>query len=94
MSGDSIIKEAFSRVVIDAQLKDVGWNLTDGQSVRYEYQLPDGTFADYVLSDRHGRARVEGFALQRMVLFPDLGLPLVGTAFSEGCHCHTPFVRE
>lgn len=49
-------KEAFSRVVIDAQLKDVGWDLTDGQSVRYEYQLPDGTFADYVLSDRHGRA--------------------------------------
>lgn len=29
-------KEAFSRVVIDAQLKDAGWNLTDGQSVRYE----------------------------------------------------------
>ena len=49
-------KEAFSRVVIDAQLNDVGWNLTDGQSVRYEYQLPNGTFADYVLSDRHGRA--------------------------------------
>ncbi len=24
-------KEALSRVVIDAQLKDVGWNLTDGQ---------------------------------------------------------------
>jgi type I restriction enzyme R subunit len=39
-------KEAFSRVVIDAQFNDVGWNLTDGQSVRYEYQLPDGTFAD------------------------------------------------
>ena len=49
-------KEAFSRVVIDSQLNDVGWNLTDGQSVRYEYQLPDGTYADYVLSDRHGRA--------------------------------------
>ncbi len=49
-------KEAFSRVLIDAQLKDVGWDLTDGTSVRYEYQLPDGTFADYVLSDRHGRA--------------------------------------
>ncbi len=48
-------KEAFSRVIIDAQLDDVGWNLTDGQSVRYEYQLPDGTFADYVLCDRHGR---------------------------------------
>ena len=49
-------KEAFSRVVIDAQLRDAGWNLTDGQSVRYEYRLPDGTYADYVLSDRHGRA--------------------------------------
>lgn len=48
--------EAFSRVVIDALLKDVGWNLTDGQSVRYEYALPDGTRADYVLCDRHGRA--------------------------------------
>ncbi len=56
MTGHSSKKEAFSRVVIDAQLKDVGWDLADGQSVRYEYQLPDGTFADYVLSDRHGRA--------------------------------------
>ncbi len=56
MSGHNNKKEAFSRVVIDAQLNDVGWDLTDGQSVRYEYQLPDGTFADYVLSDRHGRA--------------------------------------
>ncbi len=48
--------EAFSRVVIDGQLKDAKWNLTDGRSVRYEYTLPDGTQADYVLSDRHGRA--------------------------------------
>ena len=48
--------EAFSRVVIDAQLDDVGWNLIDGQSVRYEYPLPDGTRAGYVLCDRHGRA--------------------------------------
>ena len=47
-------KEAFSRVVIDAQLKDVGWDLTDGHSVRYEYQLPDGTLADYVLCDGTG----------------------------------------
>jgi type I restriction enzyme R subunit len=49
-------KEAFSRVVIDSQLNDVDWNLTDGQSVRYEYQFLDGTYADYVLRDRHGRA--------------------------------------
>jgi type I restriction enzyme R subunit len=48
--------EAFSRVVIDAQLKDARWNLTDGRSARFEYALPDGTKADYVLCDRHGRA--------------------------------------
>jgi type I restriction enzyme R subunit len=48
--------EAFSRVVIDALLADVGWNLTDGRSVRYEYPLANSTRADYVLSDRNGRA--------------------------------------
>lgn len=48
--------EAFSRVVIDAQLSDAKWNLTDGRSVRYEYALPNGKQADYVLNDRHGRA--------------------------------------
>ena len=48
--------EAFSRVVIDAQLKDAGWGLTDGRSVRFEAMLSDGTKADYVLGDRHGRA--------------------------------------
>ena len=48
--------EAFSRVKIDAQLTDVGWNLTDGRSVHFEYTLDDGTRADYVLADRHGRS--------------------------------------
>jgi hypothetical protein len=33
--------EAFSRVKIDAQLKDVGWNLSDGRGARYEYPLDD-----------------------------------------------------
>ncbi len=56
MSRPSGKTEAFSRVVIDAQLEDIGWDLKDGQSVRYEYPLPDGTRADYVLCDRHGRA--------------------------------------
>ncbi len=42
--------EAFSRVVIDAQLADQGWSTQDPNSVRYEYVLPDGTRADYVLS--------------------------------------------
>lgn len=48
--------EAFSRAKIDAQLSDVGWKLTDGRSVHFEYSLSDGTRADYVLSDRHGRS--------------------------------------
>jgi len=48
--------EAFSRVQIDAQLKDQGWNVLDTNAVRFEYVLPDKTKADYVLCDRHGRA--------------------------------------
>ena len=52
----SATPEAFSRVVIDAQLGDANWTLTDGRSVRFEVMLPDGTKADYVLGDRHGRA--------------------------------------
>ena len=48
--------EAFSRVKIDAQLKDAGWNLTDGRSVRFEYVLPDGTKADYALCSRRGHS--------------------------------------
>jgi type I restriction enzyme, R subunit len=48
--------EAFSRVVIDAQLADQGWNTQDTNSVRYEVALGDGTRADYVLCDRHGRS--------------------------------------
>ena len=39
MSGTT---EAFARVKIDALLKDVGWNLTDGSSVLFEHALPDG----------------------------------------------------
>ena len=48
--------EAFSRVRIDAQLRDQGWDVLDIHAVRYEYVLPDGTRADYVLCDRNGRA--------------------------------------
>jgi type I restriction enzyme R subunit len=44
--------EAFSRVAIDAQLADQGWNTLDTNSVRYEYVLADGKRADYVLCDR------------------------------------------
>ena len=52
MSGTT---EAFARVKIDALLMDAGWSLTDGVSVLFEYTLPDGTQADYVLCDRSGR---------------------------------------
>lgn len=48
--------EAFSRVFIDAQLADQGWDTQDTNSVRYEVVLGDGTRADYVLCDRHGRS--------------------------------------
>lgn len=48
--------EAFSRVKIDAQLTDQGWDATNSNSVRFEYPLADGTRADYVLCDRNGRS--------------------------------------
>lgn len=48
--------EAFSRVLIDSQLTEIGWSLADTISVRFEYPLPDGSRADYVLCDRHGRS--------------------------------------
>jgi type I restriction enzyme R subunit len=50
-----VTNEAFARVKIDQLLKDAGWRLTDGRSVRFEYPLDDGR-ADYALFDRQGRA--------------------------------------
>ena len=47
--------EAFARAIIDAQLGDAGWKISDGTSVRFEYPLSDGTRADYLLCDRNGR---------------------------------------
>ena len=48
--------EAYARVKIDALLAAQGWNPQDTTAVRYEVVLPDGTRADYVLCDRHGRS--------------------------------------
>ncbi len=48
--------EAFARVKIDALLAAQGWDTLDTHAVRFEVQLPDGTRADYVLCDRHGRS--------------------------------------
>ena len=48
--------EAVSRVKIDAQRKDQGWDLLNPNAVRFEYVLQDETKADYVVCDRHGRA--------------------------------------
>ena len=50
-----VANEAFSRVRIDAQLRDAGWTVADGRSIRFEYPLSDGTRADYVLCDEQGR---------------------------------------
>ena len=41
--------EAFARVKIDELLRDAGWRLTDGQSIRFEYSLSSGGRAHYVL---------------------------------------------
>jgi type I restriction enzyme R subunit len=48
--------EAFSRVKIDAQLRDQGWDVVNPNAVRFEYMVQDGTKADYVLCDRNGRS--------------------------------------
>ena len=48
--------EAFSRVKIDAQIRDQGWDVENPNAVRFEYVLPDATKADYVLCDRNGRS--------------------------------------
>jgi len=48
--------EAFSRVVIDRQLADQGWEIENPNAIRYEYPLLDGTRADYVLCNRHGQS--------------------------------------
>lgn len=48
--------EARARVLIDSQLAALGWDTQDQNAVRYEVVLPDGTRADYVLCDRHGRS--------------------------------------
>ncbi len=47
--GLGMTNEAFSRVKIDAQLRDQGWDVLDPNAVRFEYVLPDKTKADYVL---------------------------------------------
>jgi type I restriction enzyme R subunit len=50
--------EAASRVRVDALLKDVGWNLTDGRSVRFETPCLDGSRAGNVWSNRLALALV------------------------------------
>lgn len=55
--------EAFSRLKIDAQLKDQGWEVLNTNAVRFEYVLPDRTKADYVHCDHHGRALAKKAAI-------------------------------
>ena len=47
--------EAFARTLTDAQLNNQHWQISAGTSARYEYMLPNGDRADYMLSRREGR---------------------------------------
>jgi type I restriction enzyme R subunit len=49
------LTEAFARTLIDAQLADQGWTISDGISIRHECTLADGNRADYLLCSREGR---------------------------------------
>ena len=60
--------EAFSRVKIDAQLKDQGWDVFNPNAVRFEYVLPDKTKADYVLCD------LRILPMMSMMITPDSSL--------------------
>ena len=51
MSGTT---EAFSRVKIDALLRDAGREFSNGVSGLFECALPDGTQSDHVLCPRSG----------------------------------------
>jgi type I restriction enzyme R subunit len=82
------LTEAFSRAVIDGLLKDQGWNITDGLSVRFEYTLSDGTRVDYLLCDRNGRGLAVIEAKRSSINVAD--------AVDKGRHyakqAHVPFV--
>jgi len=80
--------EAFSRIKIDAQLRDVGWNLADGKSVRYEVVLPDKTKADYVLANRHGHSLAVVEA-KRASINP---VEAEGQALAYAKHLGVPFI--
>ena len=60
--------EAFSRVKIDAQLKDEGWDVFNSNAVRFEYVFPDNTKADYVLCD------LRILPMMSMMITPDSSL--------------------
>ncbi len=47
--------EALACTKIELLLKDADWYLTDYSNVLFEYELADGTSADYVLCDRQSR---------------------------------------
>jgi len=47
------LPEAFSRILIDEELKYSGWNLLDSHQVRFESHMRDGR-ADYLLMDKNG----------------------------------------
>ena len=86
--------EAFSRVKIDQQLRDVGWPIDDGRSVRFEYTIRPDLRVDYVLCNRRGEALAVLEAKRSSVSFAEgegqaveyaeaMGLPFVFMANGE-----------
>ena len=55
--------KAFSRIRIDAQLRDKGLQITNANTPRLKYMLPDCIKADYVLCDRNGHSLAVGGAV-------------------------------
>ena len=49
-----MVSEAQTRIFINKQLEEVGWNLTDHNNVQLEEHITDTGFADYVLKNKQG----------------------------------------
>ena len=49
-----MISEAQTRIFVNKQLEEVGWDLTDHNNVQLEEHITDTGFADYVLKNKQG----------------------------------------
>src|SRR5260370_41139598 len=68
--------EAFSRVLIDQELRESGWDLLDDRRVRFELDGHSGR-ADYVLCGNRGPLSVLEAKEQARGYAENLGAPLI-----------------